>query len=89
LYEFHDSDRKTKLYGDTLVPEANDLVVVSEAAYKTGALDFLNLIDAQRMLLGFQLMYERAVTDNQQSLAELEMVVGTELPTVRRQQGGE
>jgi outer membrane protein TolC len=78
-----------KLFGDTLVPDANDLVVASEAAYKTGALDFLNLIDAQRMLLGFQLMYERAVTDNQQSLAELEMVVGTELPTVRQERGGE
>ena len=82
LYEFYDSDRKIKLYGDIIVPEANDLVVASETAYKAGTIDFLSLIDAQQTLLQYQLRYERAVTDNQQKLAELEMLVGTELPTV-------
>jgi outer membrane protein TolC len=82
LYEFYDSDRKIKLYGDIIVPEANDLVAASETAYKAGAIDFLSLIDAQQTLLQYQLRYERAVTDNQQKLAELEMLVGTELPTV-------
>jgi cobalt-zinc-cadmium efflux system outer membrane protein len=82
LYEFYDSDRKIKLYGDIIVPEANDLVAASETAYKAGTVDFLSLIDAQQTLLQYQLRYERAVTDNQQKLAELEMLVGTELPTV-------
>jgi outer membrane protein TolC len=79
LYEFYDSDRKIKLYGDIIVPEANDLVVVSETAYEAGTVDFLSLIDAQQTLLQYQLRYERAVTDNQQKLAELEMLVGREL----------
>jgi hypothetical protein len=39
------------------------------------------LIDAQRTLLKFELLYERAATDNQQKLAELEMLLGTELST--------
>lgn len=70
------------LYGDVLVSKAEELVQASETAYKAGTIDFLSLIDAQRMLLKYELDYERAVTNNQQKLAELEMFVGTELPSV-------
>jgi len=80
LYGFDDSNRKIKLYGDILVPKAEELLQASETAYQGGTVDFLNLIDAQRTLLDFQLRYERAVTNNSQKLAELEMLVGTELP---------
>jgi outer membrane protein TolC len=79
LYDFEDSTRKIKLYGDILIPKAEELLAVSETAYKGGTIDFLSLIDAQRTLLGYQLNYERAVTNNRQRLAELEMLVGAEL----------
>ena len=85
LYNFEDSDRKIKLYGDVLVPKAEELLQASETAYQAGTIDFLSLIDAQRTLLNFQLQYERATTDNQQKLAELEMLVGTELPTADKE----
>lgn len=81
-YELDDSARKARLYGDTLVPKAQELIAVSEEAYKAGKVDFLSLIDAQRMLLEYRLSYERAVTKNAQKLAELEMLVGTELSAV-------
>jgi outer membrane protein TolC len=84
LYDFDDSDRKIKLYGDILVPKAEELLGASETAYKGGTIDFLSLIDAQRTLLKFQLLYERAVTNNQQKLAELEMLAGTQLPTISK-----
>jgi len=79
LYDFEDSDRKRKLYGDVLIPKSEELLVASETAYKAGAIDFLSLINAQQKLLEFQLYYERAMTDNQQELARLEMLVGAEL----------
>ena len=82
LYDIEDSQRKTHLYGDVLVSKAEELVQASETAYKAGTIDFLSLIDAQRMLLKYALDYERAVTNNQQKLAELEMLVGTELPSM-------
>ncbi|MHC4174160.1 MAG: TolC family protein [Planctomycetota bacterium] len=82
LYDFDDSDRKIKLYGDILVPKTEELLGASETAYEAGTVDFLSLIDAQRTLLEFQLRYERGVSDNQQTLAELEMLAGTQLPTV-------
>ncbi|MHC4624586.1 MAG: TolC family protein [Planctomycetota bacterium] len=81
LYDFEDSARKVRLYADVLVPKAQELLSVSETAYKGGTVDFLSLIDAQRMLLGYQLNYERAVTDNLLRLAELETLAGAELST--------
>jgi outer membrane protein TolC len=89
LYGFDDSDRKIKLYGDILVPKAGELLEASETAYAGGTIDFLSLIDAQRTLLEYQLRYERGVADNQQKLAELEMLAGTELPIVSQEPVGE
>lgn len=80
LYEFEDSARKVELYEDILIPKAKEMLDASEVAYQAGTIDFLSLIDAQRILLEFELSYERAVTMNMQKLAQLEMLVGTELP---------
>jgi len=83
LYDVEDSQRKMHLYGDILVSKAEELVQASEVAYKAGTIDFLSLIDAQRMLLRYTLDHERAITNNQQKLAELEMLIGTELQGFR------
>ena len=80
LYDFQDSHRKIRLYRDVLMPKAEELLGASEMAYRAGTIDFLSLTDAQRMLLRYQLYYERAVADNAQKLAELEMLAGTQLP---------
>jgi outer membrane protein TolC len=80
LYEFENSGREVQLYRDVLVPRAQELVGASEAAYMAGTVDFLRLIDAQQTLLRFQLARERSRADQQQKLAELEMLVGADLP---------
>jgi len=82
IYDIEDSQRKIHLYGDVLVSKAQELVQASETAYKAGTIDFLSLIDAQRMLLKYELEYERAATNNKQKLAELEMLIGKELPSI-------
>ncbi len=89
LYDFDDSARKVRLYGDVLVPKAQELLGASEVAYQGGTLDFLSLIDAQRTLLEYQLWYERSVTNNRQKLAELEMLAGTELAVAGEETGME
>ncbi|MHC4759706.1 MAG: TolC family protein, partial [Planctomycetota bacterium] len=78
LYDIEDSERKIKLNRDVLVAKAQELVETSEAAYKAGNVDFLSLIDAQRLLLKYNLDLERAQTNYQQKTAELEALVGTE-----------
>ena len=82
LYDFEDSNRKARLYGDTLIPKAEELLQASEAAYQGGTVDFLSLIDAQRMLLKFELQHERALTNNRQKLAKLEVLAGAQLPII-------
>jgi outer membrane protein TolC len=78
-YEYRDSIRKIRLYRDTLIPKGRELLRSSEAAYREGTIDFLSLIDAQRTLLDYHLSLQRAIADNRQKLADLEMLAGTEL----------
>ncbi len=78
-YEYRDSIRKIRLYRNTLIPKGRELLQASEAAYREGTIDFLSLIDAQRTLLNYHLSLQRVIADNQQKLAELEMLTGTEL----------
>jgi len=76
LYRFRDAERKIDLYGDTLVPKAEQSLEVSQQGFAAGEVDFLDLIDAERILLEFQLSYERALADRAQRLAEIEALVG-------------
>lgn len=78
LYGYEDGIRKIKLYGGVLVPKAEELVRVSEAAYTAGTVDFLRLVDAEQMLLAFRLQHERALANRHQRLAELEMLAGAD-----------
>jgi outer membrane protein TolC len=80
LYEHQNSDREIRLYRDIVIPKAREMLVVSETAYQAGTIDFLSLVDAQRSLLQYQLEYEKAIAENAQRLAELEMLAGVQLP---------
>jgi len=81
VYDFEDGSRKIKLYRDVIIPKAKEMLVVSESAYQAGTIDFLSLIDAQRMLLRYELFYERSLAENAQILAKIEMLAGKHLPT--------
>lgn len=80
LYEFRDAQRKINLYRDSLIPKAQQSLKVTQAAFMADKASFLDLIDAERILLEFQLLYERALANSAQRLAQLEMLVGRELP---------
>jgi outer membrane protein TolC len=88
LYDFRDAERKINLYRDTLLPQARSSLNVTEQSYQAGQGDFLDLIDAQRVLLEFQLAYERALASREQRLAQVEMLVGKELPRDRNADEG-
>lgn len=79
LFQFRDAERKIDLYRDTLLPKAIESVKANEASFRSGGSTFLEVIDAQRILLEFELAYERALSGKAQRLAELEMLVGAEL----------
>ncbi len=79
LYRFRDAGRKLALYGDTLVPQAEQSVEVARQGFESGETPFASLIDAQRLLLEFQLARQRARADRGQRLAEIEVLVGREI----------
>lgn len=80
LYHVRDAQRKVDLYRNALIPKATQSVKASEAGFRAGKVGFLDLIDAERILLDFQLSLERAVANQAQRMAELEMFVGRALP---------
>ncbi len=79
-YKYRDASRKIDLYENTLIPQAKQALSVAEQAYEAGKVDFLELIDAQRLLLEFQLQYQRARTTHEQRIAEIEMLIARRLP---------
>jgi cobalt-zinc-cadmium efflux system outer membrane protein len=80
LYRYRDAQRKIGLYRDTLVPKAQESLKATETAFRTGRAAFTDLVDAERILLEFGLASERALADHGQRLAELEMLIGREVP---------
>lgn len=76
IFRYDDARRKISLFRDTLVPKAQQSLQATETAFTTGAGDFLQLLDAQRILLEFQLSAERALTDSVQRDAEIRALLG-------------
>ena len=86
LFDWRDQERRRQLYADRLIPRAEQALAVTQQAFITGQSDFLELIDAQRTLLEFQLARIRARTDHLQRAAEIEMLIGSQ-PTAADPQG--
>jgi outer membrane protein TolC len=82
LYRFRDGERKIDLYRDTLIPKAEQSLNAIQQSFVAGKAPFLDLIDAERTLLHFQLSYERALAERAQRLAEMEMLIGMEIPRI-------
>ncbi len=79
LFEHRDAGRKIALYRDVLIPKAKEAIGSTETAFRAGSASFLDLVDAERSLLEFELSFERALANRAQRLAELEMLVGRTL----------
>ncbi len=67
------------LYKNTVVPQAEQTLQSTVAAYRTGKTEFLMVIDAYRMLLMARLDYHMAVMNYMASQAALEQAVGLTL----------
>jgi outer membrane protein TolC len=79
LYHFRDAERKIDLYRDTLIPKADQALKVAQLGFQAGKVSFISLIDAERLLLEFQLAYERALADRAERLSEIETFVNKDL----------
>jgi len=74
-YMLREANRELTLLLDRLLPRARQSLAVSRAAYRSGQVDFLNVMDAERTLLNFQLDEIAAQTQREIARAELRLVV--------------
>lgn len=68
------------LYRDTLIPQAEQSRDSSEAAYETGKLNFLELLDSERFLLNVRYGYAKVKSDYLVALARMERALGVRFP---------
>ena len=71
------------LFEKTLVPQAELALRSTEAAYSTGTLGVLDLLDSERTLLDVRLGLAQLDSDYMKSLAEMERAIGAPFPEVK------
>lgn len=64
------------LYQKTVIPQAEKSLEAAQSGYETGKVEFLNLIDSERLLLNFKISYFKSVVDYEKSVAALERTIG-------------
>ncbi len=79
LAKIEAKEKVLKLFTTTVLPQAKHTLKAAIAGYRTDRTDFLDLIEADRALLTYQLEYVRALVEWKQLLAKLERIVGAEL----------
>jgi cobalt-zinc-cadmium efflux system outer membrane protein len=78
--------RTLELYQSALIPQAQARFEASEAGYRTGKVDFLDLLESERFLLNARVMAAMAEGNLGVQAARLERAIGTELPKLETTQ---
>jgi len=74
------SEKRTKVYRDTLLPQAEASFKAATAAYQNNRAEFSSLIDSQNLLLDIQMALYKASAEKDAGMADLERAIGTALP---------
>lgn len=76
--EYNQATEQLNLYGGGIVPQAKQTVDSMLAGYQVNQVDFLNVVRSQATLLNYELLYWKAFTEINQSIARLVAAVGEE-----------
>ena len=68
-----------RLLREEVLPDARGAVDAAAASYRSGAGDFLTLVDNWRRLLSYEVMEHRVVASVEQALADLQEAVGGDI----------
>ena len=72
---YREATRNLTLLNDRLLPKARESLEVARSGYLAGQIDFLNLTDSERTLLGFELDKVESATQREIILAELSLII--------------
>ncbi len=86
--QVRESERVVQLYAGTILEAADLNVKAAQAAYTTGKIPFLSLIEAERNLIGLRDRYYEAMADYFRRRAALERAIGGPLPPAGKASSG-
>jgi outer membrane protein TolC len=72
---YRESMRTIALYGDRIIPKTNQSLEAARTGYVSGKSDFLDVIDAQRSVLGSELALIEARTQRELALSALSLLI--------------
>ncbi len=73
-----DSLRRMQRYRETLIPLAEQALENSQAAYESGQVSVLEVIDSERALLDLRLSHQRALANAQQAVARIQRLTANQ-----------
>lgn len=79
---FREQDRVLKILETRIIPPAEQTLELSTESYRTGTLEFQQLIDAYRTLLSVRIDYHKRTAIREQVIASLERAVGCSITSV-------
>jgi len=77
-------DRQIGLLDTVLIPQTEEALRATEAAYETGELGVLELLDSERTVIDVRTMRARYLSDSLIALTALERAIGTPVPRTGR-----
>ncbi len=80
LYLYRESGRNEALFGSALLPKAQQSLDAARSGYVTGRSTFLDVIDAQRRLLEFELSAIEARTQRELAIASISLLISGSAP---------
>lgn len=72
LYDLRNAERQAALFGGTILPQAEQVVETTRAAYTAGQVPLIELLDSERMRIEVRLMIAELRAERERLLAELE-----------------
>ena len=82
LYVLRFSERQAAFLAGEVLPAAEQVLGSARQSYATGEASFLDLIDAQQVLLDVRLVIAEARIERERRLAELEELAGLDVETL-------
>jgi len=70
------TQRIMKLYGDGLIPQAEETLTSARAAYRVSKVDFQTLLSAEIDLLHIRQEFYRTLADHEIAIAKIRMIIG-------------
>jgi len=76
MFQLDDANRKIILYRDQIIPKAEESLNVTMSGFQTGDASYLDLINAEKVLLEFQLSFNLAESNRLKAMAAMEAALG-------------